>query len=194
MRRHVTMAQAGFTLTELLIVSGLTLIVSGLMFACAIYLSDFWHLATTRLDLRLEAQQAVARMTAELQSATRTDQGGSPPNLSIPAAPANDRVQFYLPKDVDGNGLIIDATGAIEWDQATPIQYQYVPGLKLLRRLAGGNQTVLANGVTSVAFSDQSITPALFVDEVRIQLTLQRAIPRQRTVSADATAIVKLRN
>lgn len=169
-------------------------VTGGVMFACAVSLRRFYETGMTQLDLRTEAAQALARMVAELQNATRTAPGGGPPNLSIPAPPANDRLQFHLPKDLDGNGVIVNGQGAIEWDQGTPIQYQYVPGQRQLRRLEGGNQVVLANDVASVAFTDQSIDGTLFVDEVRIQLTLQRSTPHGRTISATASGAAKLRN
>jgi len=95
----------------------------------------------------------------------------------IPSKPNNNSVDFYLLFDIDGNGLIIDSIGNTEWDTSNKIQYQYIPGLKQLRRLEGGNQYIIANDVTSIEFEDNSINPALYNNELKIILTLKRLTP-----------------
>ncbi|MCM8824039.1 MAG: hypothetical protein NC822_05125 [Candidatus Omnitrophica bacterium] len=133
-------------------------------------------------------------MTQELEKTTRTSPDIPSPNLSIPSKPNNNSVDFYLPIDIDGNGLIIDALGNTEWDKSNKIQYQYVPGLKQLRRLEKGNQYVIANNVVSIEFEDNSINPVLYNNELKIILTLEKVTPQNRTVSVNLTSIVKLRN
>ena len=155
-------------------------------------LSDLWNTASTQAQMRLNAQLGMNRLVDELRSATRTA-AGSPPNVSIPAAPNNTTMTCYLPADLDGNGSIIDATGNLEWG-ATAIQYARDAASRQLRRTAGGQTLVIANDVQSVTFEDAAINSALYANEVKITLTLQATTAQRRTVSATAVEIVKLRN
>ncbi|MBI2104361.1 MAG: hypothetical protein HYT90_02095 [Candidatus Omnitrophica bacterium] len=184
---------AGFTLVETMVAG--TLLVS-LSLVAALWLagvSDLWWTATTQGEVRRAAQQAMNRMVDELRSATRTAIG-SPPNASIPAAPGNTAATFYLPADEDGNGLIIDAVGNTEWDTPNPVQYAYVPAQRQLVRIQGGQQRILANDIAAISFEDALLNPALYQNEMKITLTMQRTTPQRRTVSATAVEIVKLRN
>ncbi len=155
--------------------------------------SDMWWTTTTQDEVRTRGQQAVNRIVSELRSATRTTQT-VPPNATIPALPANTSITFYLPADLDLNGLIIDAAGNTEWDVAAPIQYVFVPAQRQLVRIQGGQQTVIANDVTAAAFDDRNTLATLSNNEVRVSLSVQRTTPQRRTVSATSVEIVKLRN
>ena len=190
---HSTDQSQGFTLVETMVAGTLLVSLSLIATLWLTGVSDLWWTTTTQSDVRTATQQALSRMLSELRSATRTA-AGSPPNAVIPAAPGNTTLTFYLPADVDGNGLIIDALGNTEWNVATPVQYAYVPAQRRLVRTQAGQQVVLATDVTAVAFEDASLNPALYQNEVKITLTLQRVTPQRRTVSATAAEIVKLRN
>jgi hypothetical protein len=155
--------------------------------------SDLWWTTTTQSEVRTRSQQAVNRLVSELRSATRIA-AGSPPNAVIPAAPGNTTMTFYLPGDLDLNGLIIDAAGNTEWDAAAPIQYVFVPAQQQLIRIQGAQQTVIANNVTAAAFDDRNTLATLANNEVQVSLTVQRTTPQRRTVSATSVEIVKLRN
>ena len=155
--------------------------------------SELWWTATTQSETRTAVQQAVSRMTSELKAATRTG-SPTPPAISIPAAPNNTQVTFYLPTDVDGDGTIVDASGNTEWDAANSIQYVYDAPSKQLRRVRGAQTVILAHDVTSATFNDVSIDASLFANELKITLTLQTTTPQHHTLSATSTEIVKLRN
>jgi len=182
------------------VVAGGILVSMSLM--AALWLSstmDLWWTSTSQSYVREAAQQAATRMVSELRSATRTA-AASPPNATIPAAPGNTTMDFYLPTDLDGNGLIIDAVGNTEWNLAAPllnptrVQYVYDAGSRQLQRRQGGQTVVLASGVTAAAFADRGIDGTLRTNEVRVSLTLQARTPNGRTVSASSSEIVKLRN
>ena len=72
---------------------------------------------------------AMNRIQDELRNATRTAPA-SPPNISIPGAPNNISIQFYLPNQ-DEDGINIDAFGNTQWNTGNPITYVYVPGIQL---------------------------------------------------------------
>lgn len=183
----------GFTLVETMVAGTLLVSLSLIATLWLTGVSDLWWTATTQSDIRSATQQALSRMVSELRSATRTA-AGSPPNAVIPAAPGNTTLTFYLPADLDNNGLIIDALGNTEWNVANPVQYAYVPAQRRLVRTQAGLQVVLATDVAAVTFTDATLDPSLYQNEVRIALTGQKTTPQRRTVSATAAEIVKLRN
>ena len=194
MSRHGHRRTRGFTFLEFLIVSSLLTVISGALAEFVSQNLQLQMLSQAQGDLRTTGYLAMNQMVTELRPATRAA-AGSPPNLTVPAAPNNTSLTFYLPEDLDGNGLIIDAAGVIEWVTDTPIQYQYDAGTKQLRRVvAGGATRVLANDVTQAVFKDRSIDASLSADEVSIQLTLQRSTLNGRLVSTTVSALVKLRN
>lgn len=186
--------QGGFILVEALVVIGIIAVIGTIMLSFSIQGSNLWQLITSQSDLRSAACNAMNYMTQELRRATRTSSEIPSPNLTIPSKPNNNSVDFYLPLDMDGNGYIIDSIGSTEWDKSNKIQYQYIPGLKQLRRLEKGNHYIIANHVTSIEFEDNSINPLLYNNELKIILTLEKLTPQQRAVSVTLTAIVKLRN
>lgn len=194
--RHVG-KQGGFTLVEVAVAVGIFSIISAIMLSFFIQGSALWQLVINQSDARSVARNTMNYLTKELQNATRTSELSAhpnPPNLVIPSKPNNTSVDFYLPVDNDSNGFIIDAIGDTEWDLNNKIQYQYVPGLKILRRLEKGNQYIIVSNVSSIEFEDESINPALHSNEVKIILTLERVIQQKRTIFINLTSIVKLRN
>ncbi len=186
--------QNGFTLVEVLLATAILVVISAIMMSFLIQGSSLWQFITNQSDLRSTARNAMNYMTQELRNSTRTSSEIPSVNLSIPSTPNNNSVDFYLPRDLDGNGYIIDSLGATEWDKSNKIQYQYVPGLKELRRLEKGNQYIIARDVATIEFEDHSINPVLRNNELKIILTLERLTPQKRTVSTTLTSVVKLRN
>lgn len=184
----------GFTLAEVLMAASILAVIGAIMLSFLIQGLNLWQVITTQSDLRSDARNAMNYMTQELRKTTRTSEDSSV-HLHIPSKPNNTSVDFYLPVDgADDNLLIIDATGVTEWDESNKIQYQYVPGLKRLRRLEKGNQYIIANNVASIEFEDHDINLALYDNELKIILSLEKLTPQKRTVSVSLTSIVKLRN
>lgn len=178
---------------ELVIVGSIVTLIGTVLIEFFIRESDFLQTSMTRSELRTQAHLALNTMIDELRHGSRSG-AGSPPNVSIPASPNNTTLSLCLPMDLDGNGLIVDTAGVIEWDVLTPVQYQYVPASRQLDRINGANTQVVANDVQSVVFEDATIDASLADDEVRIILTLQRTTQHRRSITESATAIVKLRN
>ena len=186
--------EKGLTIMEMLMAALIFAIVSTLTALFFIQGSSLWESITGQSDLRSVARNAMTYMTQELRNATRTGTGHPSPNMVIPSKPNNHSIDFYLPADLDGNLLIIDALGNTEWDTNNKIQYQYVPGLNILRRLEGGNQYIISHEVSNIEFEDNSIDSSLAINEVRIKLTLQRLLPQNKTASVSMAAVIRLRN
>jgi prepilin-type N-terminal cleavage/methylation domain-containing protein len=185
---------SGFTLVEILIASAILVIAMGMMYNTYLSGSKVWENARESADLQAQARWAMNYMVAELRNATRTSTSNPSPNLSIPSHPNNKSIIFYLPQDNDGDGLITDSSGAIEWGTNNAIHYQHVPGQSLLRRLEKGVQTSLSQDVSDVQFIDASIDSSLSIYELRIILALNKTTQRQRNLSVTLSAIVRLRN
>lgn len=183
----------GFTLVEMMV--AFTIVAAGGA-ALLLFLQQenlFVETSTVSGDVRTRAQLALETVASELRHATRKA-AGSPPNIAIPPAPSNTSLTLYLPADANGDGRIIDAQGNVEWNTATPVQYQYNPSQQQLRRTAGAATRVVASNVSGVTFEDQAINNSLNADEVKVQLTLQQTASNQRSLSSTVATIVKLRN
>ena len=192
MRTH-RRCQEGWTLIEAVLATTMLLVVFGGALALLNLQSDFWELATTQTDSRSEVERIMASVVKELRLARRVT-AGIAPNISIPAAPGNTTMTFYVPTDVDGDHTVLDAIGAVEWNTADPIQLTYDAASQQLRRLQGGVTRVLATHVTAATFSDQAIDGTLASNEVRVALTTQQMTAHQRPVAMSASTVVRLRN
>jgi len=155
---------------------------------------NLWESNDTKVYLQGQTRSAMRLMVMELRNTTRTSTQNPSPNLSIPSTPNNNSIQFYLPIDKDSNGLITDANGQVEWDTSNKIKYDYIPGQHILRRLEGGQQRILAKDVTDVSFSDITIDPALGINEVKITLTVNKTVARNRQLSFTLQTVVRVRN
>lgn len=186
--------QDGFTIAEVLMAASILVVISAIMLSFLTQGSNLWQVITTQSDSRSLGRNVMSYMTQELRKATRTSKEDPSPNLYIPSKPNNTSVDFYLPVDKDNNGLIINARGETEWDRSNKIQYQYVPGLKRLRRLEKGKQYIIADNVTSIEFVDNSINHAFYDTELKIILTIEQPAGQHKTTPVTLTSIVKLRN
>jgi len=185
---------SGFTLVEALVVSSIFIVTLGMIYGVYISGFDVWDVQRYQADLQAQARVALNYMVSELRNATRTSTQNPSPNLSIPSTPNNKQIIFHLPEDKNGDGLITDANGDIEWDTNDPIKYEYIPGQKELRRLEKGVKRILAREVSDVQFIDTSIDSTLHINELKIILTLSKTTPRKRNVAVTLSSIVALRN
>jgi len=186
--------KSGFTLVEIIIAASIFVIAIGMMYGVYISGVDIYDIARYQAELQAQARYALNYMVSELLNATRTSTQDPSPNLSIPSKPNNKSIHFRLPEDKDGDGLITDSDGNIEWNTNDPIDYQYIPGQKVLRRLEKGEQIILARDVEGVQFIDIDIDSTLGINELKIILTLTKTTPRGRDVSVTLCGIVRLRN
>lgn len=184
-----------FTFIELLIASAVFITMLAAVYG--LYFSGIELRQTTedKAELESRAKRAVFRMVSELMGATRTSTQNPSPNLSIVSGPNQKIIKFHLPDDKDEDGYLTDEDdGTIEWDTNNPIEYQFIRGLRLLRRLEKGERITIAQDVSDVDFFDITSDSSLGVNEVKIVLTLEKTGSRNRTVTATVTSVVCLRN
>ena len=196
MRSH-TKKNQGYTLIEVLLASFI-----GGMIIAAIYSiyasgSDIWEIKRYQADLQAQGRQIMANMVTELRKTTRTSTQVPNPNLIIPVAPNNNNITFYLPQTNNGTVVTNVTNGAIVWDTTDPVLYVFNASQKqVLRRESvdpAGNRT-LANDVTDIRFIDNSIDGAMYLNELKIVLSMLKTTPRSRNVSMTFTSVVRLRN
>lgn len=183
----------GMTITEWLVVVVIVLLCSGVILLFLRGELEFVDGSTLQGDVRARNQLALDVVAADLRQATRKA-AGSPPNVSIPAAPSNTGLTLYRPADLNADGRIVDNTGAIEWDTAAPVQYQYDSAAQQLLRIGGGVTRVVAHHVTGVTFEDKTIDPSLGSNEIRVRVTMQETTSHQRTLTASNSTVIRLRN
>lgn len=183
----------GLTLVEAMVGLTIFMVVSGMMYGMYLAGQDLWKTASTRSDLQAQARNALQLMTSELLGATRTSTQNPSPNADIPSHPNNKQMHFHLPQR-DANGKVIVVNREIQWDTNNQIDYQYIPGQRILRRLENGVHRVLAREVEDVEFSDISIDPTLAINEIKIVLTLSAQTENNRPLQLAVTSVVRLRN
>jgi len=181
----------GFTMVEILIGMAIFIPLVLMTYQMMNRGLDFWEIVTVQGDLQASGHRSINEISSELRNATRTA-GATPPDVRIIAA--NRRLQFYLPADISGNGLITDNIGNTEWDTANIIEYRFDNVANQLLRIEGGTQVLLCNNVANATFDDLTTDITLNIDEVRITLLLQKTTAKQRTLSESFTALVRLRN
>lgn len=181
----------GFSLVEMLVVS---VMVAGmtLAFAAVVRMGlRTWQAKENQMTVSFELRRGIHAMARELAQ-TRTDQ------LEVPglgAMPADgvfyNSVRFRLPEDVNGDGTVLDALGALEW---SPNQVSYTLGGldgRQVQRTQGAASTVLAYGVTGLRFRRMAANPSV----VEMSITVQRGATTGGYVQqADLSTRIRLRN
>ncbi len=187
-------SKRALTLAEVIVTVGIFSVILGLLYGIFIAGNDMFQVARDESDLQAEARRALMYMTRELKNATRTSAQNPSPNLSIPSHPNNKHVEFCLPEDKDDDGYITDSDGETEWNTNDKIQYQYIPGQQILRRLHKGDHLTLANDVTDVQFIDNDIDGSLPLTELQIVITITKTTSSNRVITFTLSSIVRLRN
>lgn len=144
-----------------------------------------WKIQDAQSSVSMHLRNGMADMSREIAES----QAGW---LNIPADGLwYNSLTFRVPQDVDGNGTVWDAAGALEW--SNPITYSLAgpDGNQLQRVQQGAVNRVLAYGVTALQFRRQAATPLV----VEIGLTVQRGATTSGFLNqADLNTRVRLRN
>jgi len=187
----------GLTLIEILIASALTTIVIIIIYSIYAAGNDIWEIKRYQTDLKAQGRQVISEVVTELRKTTRASFQAPSPNLIITAYPNNNNITFYLPQ-VANNSVVTNATdGSIVWAMNNTIRYVFDSSTKSVKRLEtidpAGNRT-MAHDVTNIQFIDNSINGSLYLDELKVLVTLAKTTPRQRNISTTLSSVIKLRN
>jgi type II secretory pathway component PulJ len=185
---------SGLTLLEVLVSTAILAAAVAMIYGIYATGSELWETKRDQADLQATARRALDEMAKELRQATRTSAQGPSPNLVITAPPDNTQIDFYLPRDIDGNGSLVDAAGNIEWDTGNLITYYLDPATRTVKCTEGAQERIVAHDVSDLKFIDHNIEAPLYLTELRITLTLSRVTPRQRTLTITLSSTIRLRN
>lgn len=175
----------GFTLPEMMVSVVIVAVIGGglVMAFKAGQISS--QSAQAHMGVSYELRRGVDAMSQELTS-SRDDQ-----LLGVPAdGNWYNTLTFRLPVDLNGDGTVLDAAGALEWS-ANPITYSLggISGDQIVRT-HGTQLRVLTNGVQALQFRRMSATP----DQVEIGVTVQRRFLNGFQNQGTLTTRVRLRN
>lgn len=184
----------GFTLIEILISTVILVLITGVFYGLYSTTNDIWEERRVSSELQSMGRRCIERISAELKSATRSSGAVPSPNVVISGLPFNTNLTFYLPADIDGDGLLTDASGDLEWDTSNPIRYLYDSSQNILLRSENATNTTLARQVADVRFFDANLNASLYLTEIRLALTLAKSTIKQRNITTTMVSNIRLRN
>ncbi len=187
--RNTIFIRGGFTLMEILVVTGISALLMSLAVTLLLSSQRVWLQGAGEAVVSTELRKAFDRMSRELSNS---------PVDQIQSPPADGRwytsILFRIPQDQNGDGSVLNANGNIaEWSTWVRYLRGGTNGNNLIRRLSTAptyTEDLIGYHVTDVEFRRQAATP----DMVEIQVTAAASLDGRRTVSQSMSSRVKLRN
>lgn len=187
-----SMKRNGFSLAELLVVVVLFGVLSAAMMMVLFSSQRSWTVGSGQAVLTAELRKALDWMSRDLAQSR-------PNQIWWPAADGRwmSTAIFRIPKDLDGDGSVLDANGQIaEWsesislgrDLGTDFLTRREPNLP--GRVPAAFWKVLGHHVTDVRFRRQPATP----DVVEIEMTASTITEVGQIMSRTLSMRVKVRN
>jgi len=182
----------GFTIIEVLV----SAVVISLLILAAFAVLDVgrgsWFNSDVRTELRKEIIRAFMAMERELRE-TRPVSGGPSARISLNYGETSSSISFQIPQDIDGDGMILDVLGEIEW--SGNITYSLNGNNEIIRTAPNGT-TVLAatRSITGLEFSRHRAPDDLPNDLLIINITAQRVSIIGRLAIETGQLIVRMRN
>ncbi|RKY42973.1 MAG: hypothetical protein DRP85_01205 [Candidatus Makaraimicrobium thalassicum] len=190
------MNNKGFTLTELLFVCIILIVMIVALVGALVGMNSVFHAITDTAAIENEARVAGYLIGRDLR---RT----SPWPITVVTQDSpfsgTDVITYKLPVmlDTDSDGVpdTPDLTGgSIQWN-ATPVSIGLDPAdTSRLIRTEGAQTTLLAENVKSIRFLSHSEDAALYFDELKIILELEKTNAMGRKYNTVSTSIVDMRN
>ena len=166
--------QMGFTLTETLVVSSISLAVGMVFLTIMDTGQKQMQAAEGLITLQDQAREGIYKLNQELRQS-------NPASLSVLLG--GNAVQFRLPD----SSAPITPGGTINWDSDV-IQYAVVNNQLVRSNLTANTSTVAANYVSSVNFTKVSS------DRIRTTLQIQNTLLDGRTVQTSLSGQADIRN
>jgi Tfp pilus assembly protein PilV len=130
-------------------------------------------------QLRQNLLFAIVSMSQELRQT-------APAKTSLGANSSSNSITFQIPNDNNGDGLVVDAFGNIEWS----VNITYARnGANALTRTQGGTTSVVSSNISALQFT----RPAGEDNILQIDITAQRANTTGNWQDTEQ-AIIKMRN
>jgi len=162
-RRH---QQAGFSFVELMVVTGIMALVSGMLVVALRMGQQSWQVEQARMTVSMELRRGLDAMSRELASSQSGQLVGVPADGTWYTS-----LTFRVPQDLNGDGTVLDANGALEWSPPVVYALGGTGGTQILR-IQNNATRVLANGATTLRFRRQAATPNI----LEISMTVLRGV------------------
>ncbi|MGB2661921.1 MAG: prepilin-type N-terminal cleavage/methylation domain-containing protein [Candidatus Omnitrophota bacterium] len=185
------MNRKGFTLLEILLVSGILVILLAALMVASTEMRGIFYVSDVLATFQHEARLAVNSMTIDIK---RTSLSQVTITQNYPAA-GTDRLQFYLPADSDEDGEPDMSSGSLVWDpNVVTIEGEVVGTEMRLIRTQDADTEVLADNLKSITFIDNNIDSSLYMDEMNFILELEKTSGTGKTLRVVFTSVVNMRN
>src|SRR3990167_4632578 len=105
--------RAGLTFIEMAVIGSIMAVAGSVVSGFFRSQADFLEMAEMHADVEARAQLALEQLVTELRHGTRAA-AANPPNISFSTSMGTTTLTLYRPLDLDGDGTMVDAAGAIE--------------------------------------------------------------------------------
>lgn len=169
-------SRRGFSLVEMMIVAVVGSLMIGGLYAVLIVGKNNWEINRDRIELQQNLRTAFEWVRRDLRQAGVSTITGVPADGS-----SNASITFQIPSTV--------TSGAVVWASAITYSKGGTGNAQLLRTV-GGTPKIIAQNVSSLAFSRTASDPSV----VLITLQVQKNTPQHGVMTISRTAEVKARN
>lgn len=171
----------GASLIELLVSVGIFAVIIMAIFAVMEIGKGAWFTGDVTIELRSEIVKAFMWMERELKE-TRASE------VSLGSGETSSTLSFRVPQDNNGDGTVLDSTGAVEW--SGNITYALNGSNEITRTDLSGNTSVIAHNIVSLQFS----RPAAELNMLQVTITARKASSVGRVAQENGMITVKMRN
>jgi len=173
--------EKGFTLLELMVVVGISSVISCALFMALRMGSDQVETSGLRMTVQDQAREGLYKMIQEIRES-------APSRIAIGGGGAN--IQFNIPSS---NNTVNALSYLVDWTNALSIRYALggINNQQIIRtNLNTGQTTVLANYVNALTFTGNAAQPSWVIVTMGVQWTGMN----RRQMSTQLTGRANIRN
>ena len=184
--------KTGYTVLEILIVLGLSIIVIGTVLYAYTFGANYMLYSDTKAYLQFNARLATRTAVKDLQR-TNLNYVTITQQVVGSGDPA-DTIDYLLLGDQDSDGVPNQtAVGDPDWSSGRSVTISLDTNTNRLLRTESGNTKVIGRDVKSVRFMSHVTDPALPLNELRMIIEMEKTV-RNRVHSYEMTTIINVRN
>lgn len=178
----------GFTLIEMLIAAFIMIVITGILTMSMIEVQMLFKTNDIMAQLHSEARYIAARIVSDLRSTSLSKVQIS---NSAKVSGAHD-LKFKRPNFVSNNPVVNNY--ALDWDPSE-VQLRFDPSDPTsFVRQQQGQTIILSKNIKNITFADYNTNVSLYPNEVRLNLTLQKADSRGKIYTFSTISVVDMRN
>ncbi len=173
--------EKGFTVLELLVVSGISLVIASAIFMAMRLGSEQLEGADLKMTIQDSAREGLYKMLQEIRES-------APSRISF--GNGGTGIQFTAP---DPNNPATAPNYSVNWAAAHTVQYSLAGSQIRRSNLTTNQNSIIANDVTGITFAGNAPQPTVVTVTMNVQRTLKnsRVVP---SVPLQITGQAKIRN